>query len=60
VLDRGVVRQQGSVAAVFAAPADADTARLLGYDNVLEPAAARRLRRRRPRARSRSARSTWS
>jgi ABC-type sulfate/molybdate transport systems ATPase subunit len=42
VLDRGVVRQQGPADAVFAAPADAETARLLGYDNVLEPAAARR------------------
>jgi ABC-type nitrate/sulfonate/bicarbonate transport system ATPase subunit len=43
VLDRGVVRQQGAAAELFGAPADAETARLLGYDNVLEPAAARRL-----------------
>jgi ABC-type nitrate/sulfonate/bicarbonate transport system ATPase subunit len=42
VLDRGVVRQHGARAAVLAAPADPDAARLLGYDNVLEPAAARR------------------
>jgi tungstate transport system ATP-binding protein len=35
VLDAGAVRQHGPVAAVFAAPADAPTARLLGYDNVL-------------------------
>ena len=42
VLDRGAVRQQGPADAVFARPADAETARLLGYDNVLEPGAARR------------------
>jgi ABC-type nitrate/sulfonate/bicarbonate transport system ATPase subunit len=42
VLDRGVVRQHGPRAVVLAGPADADAARLLGYDNVLEPAAARR------------------
>lgn len=42
VLDRGVVRQQGATAELFGAPADAETARLLGYDNVLPPGAARR------------------
>jgi ABC-type nitrate/sulfonate/bicarbonate transport system ATPase subunit len=40
VLDAGAVRQQGPAAAVFARPADGVTARLLGYDNVLDAAAA--------------------
>jgi tungstate transport system ATP-binding protein len=43
VLRGGVVRQQGPAAAVFARPADPVTARLLGYDNVAEPADAARL-----------------
>jgi ABC-type sulfate/molybdate transport systems ATPase subunit len=43
VLDAGAVRQHGATAAVFAAPADAVTARLLGYDNVLDPADAAEL-----------------
>jgi ABC-type sulfate/molybdate transport systems ATPase subunit len=37
VLGAGVVRQQGTTAAVFDSPADTRTARLLGYDNVLDP-----------------------
>ena len=50
VLDAGAVRQQGATADVFARPADAVTARLLGYDNVLGPddAAALGLRSGRP------------
>jgi ABC-type sulfate/molybdate transport systems ATPase subunit len=43
VLAGGAVHQQGPVADVFAAPADEITARLLGYDNVLDPAGAARL-----------------
>jgi tungstate transport system ATP-binding protein len=49
VLDAGAVRQAGDAADVFARPADAVTARLLGYDNVLEPAAAARFGVRTPR-----------
>jgi ABC-type sulfate/molybdate transport systems ATPase subunit len=38
VLDAGAVRQQGPTADVFGRPSDAVTARLLDYDNVLDPA----------------------
>jgi tungstate transport system ATP-binding protein len=43
VLDAGTVRQHGATADVFAHPKDAVTARLLGYDNVLDPADAVKL-----------------
>jgi ABC-type sulfate/molybdate transport systems ATPase subunit len=43
VLGAGAVRQRGTTAAVFSQPADAATARLLGYDNVLDPDDAARL-----------------
>jgi tungstate transport system ATP-binding protein len=49
VLDAGAVRQQGPTAEVFARPADAVTARLLGYDNVLDPGDAAALGVRTPR-----------
>jgi ABC-type nitrate/sulfonate/bicarbonate transport system ATPase subunit len=42
VLDAGTIRQHGPIATVFAAPADAERARLLGYDNVLDAAGAAR------------------
>jgi ABC-type nitrate/sulfonate/bicarbonate transport system ATPase subunit len=41
LLDRGTVGQHGPPAELFGAPADPAAARLLGYDNVLEPEAAR-------------------
>ena len=37
VLHQGAVRRQGTTRDVFARPGDAVTARLLGYDNVLDP-----------------------
>jgi ABC-type sulfate/molybdate transport systems ATPase subunit len=43
VLDAGKVRQQAATAELFAGPLDPPTARLLGYDNVLEPRDAARL-----------------
>ncbi len=43
VLQAGVVRQAGPTAGVFARPADRETARLLGYDNVIGPAEAEQL-----------------
>jgi len=50
VLDAGAVRQEGATADVFARPKDGVTARLLGYDNVLDPsdAAVLGLRTQRP------------
>jgi ABC-type sulfate/molybdate transport systems ATPase subunit len=49
VLDAGTVRQQAATAEIFACPADPVTARLLGYDNVLEPRDAARLGMQTPR-----------
>jgi ABC-type nitrate/sulfonate/bicarbonate transport system ATPase subunit len=40
VLDGGSIRQQGETASVFARPADAAIARLLGYDTVLDASGA--------------------
>ncbi len=43
VMRAGRLVQEGSLEAVWSSPADADTARFLGYATVLGPAAARRL-----------------
>jgi ABC-type sulfate/molybdate transport systems ATPase subunit len=43
ILHAGELRQTGPTANVWAHPADADSARILGYDTVLEPEVARRI-----------------
>jgi ABC-type sulfate/molybdate transport systems ATPase subunit len=43
ILHDGALRQLGAAAAVLDHPADADCARLLGFENLLEPALASRL-----------------
>ena len=43
ILHAGSLRQLGDAAAVLDDPADADCARLLGYENLVEPALASRL-----------------
>ena len=43
ILHAGTLRQYGPTARVLDHPADIDCARLLGFDNVLDPAAASRL-----------------
>jgi tungstate transport system ATP-binding protein len=43
ILHAGELRQTGPTANVWAHPADADCARILGYDTVLEPDVARRI-----------------
>jgi ABC-type sulfate/molybdate transport systems ATPase subunit len=43
ILHAGELRQTGPTANVWAHPADADCARILGYDTVLEPEVARRI-----------------
>ncbi|HEX2126645.1 MAG TPA: ATP-binding cassette domain-containing protein [Thermoleophilaceae bacterium] len=43
ILHAGQLRHEGQTAEVWAHPADADCARILGYDTVLEPDVARRV-----------------
>ncbi len=43
VMERGQIVQHGSAMALWSAPHSASVARLIGHDNVLSPAAARRI-----------------